>query len=201
MIKRENELKFKVADESIIRSAHTTKRIVQWYLNPSVIKVELQRDTFLIHTPTQTIEWTPENQEDLMTAQHILKEQNPTIRFREMDSELFFTLKGKPAPGGPPEYETPIARSLYDTLSVFKEKEIAKVRYQVDVDGYNWDVDVFENKLKGLILAELEEKEGQVFPPKNIPSFLGEDVTHAIEYKNAHLGAHGLPGINPSLTQ
>ena len=84
------------------------------------------------------------------------------------------------------EYDIPVvdARRMLDLR---QGHCIEKRRYIVPREqGRHWEVDIFEGRLKGLRLAEveLEEEEG---PVSEHPSWLGEDVTGDERYYNASL--------------
>ena len=53
------------------------------------------------------------------------------------------------------------------------------------IQGYTWEVDVFEGANKGLVLAEIElDHEYEHF---SLPSWVGSEVSHDPRYYNSHL--------------
>ena len=67
----------------------------------------------------------------------------------------------------------------------FKLKVLKKRRYLIDFATKTWEVDVFEDQLKGLILAEIElESEQEEFEK---PDWVGEEVSYDASYFNANL--------------
>ena len=66
-----------------------------------------------------------------------------------------------------------------------KKGIIDKIRYQVDVEGFIFEVDDFLSDNEGLIVAEIElQTENQEFFK---PDWLGEEVTGIIKYYNSQL--------------
>ena len=65
---------------------------------------------------------------------------------------------------------------------------LEKVRYQVEFQGFTWEVDVFQGENKGLVVAEVElENESQTFEK---PDWIGEEVSGNPKYYNVNLVAH-----------
>ena len=70
-------------------------------------------------------------------------------------------------------------------IEQFHLKVLLKRRYYKQVDELTWEIDVFEGKLKGLIIAEIEiPTEDFLF---EVPTWIGEEVTHNSEFLNAEL--------------
>ena len=60
-------------------------------------------------------------------------------------------------------------------LTLCENYLICKTRYFVDFKGFTWEIDVFKNDNKGLIVAEIElESEDQDFEK---PSWIGDEVS------------------------
>ncbi len=65
---------------------------------------------------------------------------------------------------------------------------LEKDRYQVEYEGFTWEIDVFFGENTGLVVAEIElEDEGQIFAQ---PDWIGEEVTGDPRYYNSNLGVH-----------
>lgn len=81
------------------------------------------------------------------------------------------------------EYEIPIhdAESLLQACP----RVLSKCRYQVPVEGHTWEIDVFEGKLEGLVVAEIELTE--IDEQFKLPSWVGEEVTSDPFYLNVNL--------------
>lgn len=83
------------------------------------------------------------------------------------------------------EYDLPIgeARRLFELRT---GEPIAKTRHTVPAGGdRDWEIDVFEGRHAGLVLAEIELADGDADPDR--PDWLGEEVTGDARYYNAAL--------------
>ncbi len=58
-----------------------------------------------------------------------------------------------------------------------------KTRFNVEHQGYTWEVDVYEGVYNGLVVAEVELQSETERPP--IPDWIGDDVTGDRRYSNA----------------
>ena len=64
-------------------------------------------------------------------------------------------------------------------------KVLTKERYQIVCYSKRWEVDVFQGRLQGLVLAEIElKKENEEF---ELPEWIDKEVTHDTSYLNASL--------------
>ena len=67
----------------------------------------------------------------------------------------------------------------------FCEKTLTKYRYNIPVGNHVWEVDVFQGKLEGLIIAEIElSSEDEIF---ELPDWVIEDVSHNPSFYNSRL--------------
>lgn len=103
------------------------------------------------------------------------------------DFQAFLTVKAKGHGISRPEfeYEIPLQDGL-DMMALCDGRTIEKTRHIVPVDGkLQWEIDVFEGRYDGLIIAEIElNSEDEAF---NIPDWLGPEVTDNYIYTNAYL--------------
>jgi adenylate cyclase len=92
------------------------------------------------------------------------------------------------------EIEIELSRDQFDALWPATEgRRIEKVRYKIDWRGHTIELNVYQGKLEGLALAEIEfpsRGESESFEP---PDWLGEDVTEDKRYKNQNLARKGPP--------
>lgn len=113
-----------------------------------------------------------------------------TVRVRVVGENAWLTIKGKTVNITRSEFEYPIPVS--DALQILDElcpsNIIRKIRYTVDVDGYEWVVDEFTDDNEGLLLAEIELTDENVDFAR--PDWLGEEVSHDKRFTNAYLAAH-----------
>lgn len=110
-----------------------------------------------------------------------------TVRVRLFDdARAVLTLKGK-AKGitrAEYEYDIPLEEGR-ELLELARPNVLEKRRYVVEHDGLEWEVDVFEGRHSGLVLAELELSSAE--QQFSFPDWLGEEVTHDDRYFNASL--------------
>lgn len=102
------------------------------------------------------------------------------------------TLKGPRTGLGRPEaeWEVPLedGRALFERTTAGLEKR----RYLVEEDGLVWEVDVFEGRHAGLVLAEVEAAE-DVVAAAVAPAWVGDEVTEDLRYTNQALAEAGGP--------
>lgn len=109
------------------------------------------------------------------------------VRVRLKGEKAFLTIKGKTDQSGTTRFEWEKEISVPEAEELLKLclKIIEKTRYIINFEGFTFEVDVFENKHSGLILAEIElQHKNQLFKK---PSWLGEEVTGKQEYYNSNL--------------
>lgn len=117
-----------------------------------------------------------------------------TVRVRTWDDRrAAITLKG-PTQGASRaeyEYDIPIA-DAFELLEMAKPHIIEKRRHLVPFGGLTWEIDVFEGRHDGLIIAEVElESERQAVM---LPDWVGDEVTDDDRYFNASLSrSNGIP--------
>lgn len=82
------------------------------------------------------------------------------------------------------EYEIPL-QDGQEMLKACGNNYIEKTRHEVIYDNKIWEIDVFENRLQGLIVAEIElnSKTENI----NIPKWIGDEITQDRKYSNASL--------------
>jgi Uncharacterized protein conserved in bacteria len=128
----------------------------------------------------------PENQGIPMVQAYLGLAPNPTVRVRIKGEKAFLTIKGRSETISRPEfeYEIPVedARELM-TLAV--SCPVEKTRYEILHKGFMWEVDVFEGKNEGLVVAEIElSSENQPFEK---PDWLLNEVSSDPRYYNSYL--------------
>ena len=109
------------------------------------------------------------------------------VRVRIMGDRAVLNLKKATTDITRDEFEYAI--SLEDAESILERlcsgHVIEKTRYKVPHAGLTWEVDVFEGRNAGLVVAELElESETQAVER---PPWLGEEVSGDIRYFNSSL--------------
>ena len=117
---------------------------------------------------------------------YIQNEEDRTVRIRTKADKAFLTIKiGKDALSRDEfEYQIPVQDAL-SMMEILQIKVLSKTRYEINFENHLWEVDVFEGKLDGLIIAEIELKaEDESFIT---PSWVGTEVTNDSSYLNARL--------------
>ncbi|MGI6320730.1 MAG: CYTH domain-containing protein [Bacteroidales bacterium] len=113
-------------------------------------------------------------------------DSNKVVRIRHQGEEAFITVKSKLEGIKRLEFEYPIPLAdAQDILEKLVDQKIEKTRHILIFDNKKWEIDVFEGKLSGLILAEIEldfEDEEVSLPP-----WLAKEVSHDERYYNANL--------------
>ncbi len=114
------------------------------------------------------------------------------VRLRKMDNTHTITVKtGKGLVRD--EYEILIPPEHYEKLwPTTSGRRIKKTRYYIAHNGFVIQLDVYGGHLKGLFTAEIEfstEEQSDTFTP---PTWLGEEVTDDVRYKNKSLAIYGI---------
>ena len=113
---------------------------------------------------------------------------DPVIRIRRQDDDYYLTYKGKGLMARE-EYNLPLDEASYQhLLTKIDGRLIRKKRYMIPLnDSLTIELDVFEDDLAPLLLAEVEfpdEASALSFTP---PEWFGTDVTFSSEYHNSTL--------------
>ena len=146
--------------------------------------MEIERK-FLIENPPETYKEFPFRQ-----IEQAYLCTNPVVRIRREDSSYYLTYKSKGLLSRE-EYNLPLTEASYLHLREKADGNIlTKKRYLLPVIGrpdLTIELDVFEGKFEGLILAEVEfasEDDAKAFVP---PDWFSRDVTFSGEYQNSRL--------------
>lgn len=132
----------------------------------------------------------------LLRQGYLSSHAKATVRVRSWDNErAVLTLKG-PTRGisrAEFEYEIPLSDAR-ELLEMARPHLIEKRRYIVPFGGLTWEVDVFEGRHAGLVIAEIElDSEGQTI---ELPGWVGVEVSYDDRYFNASLSrSDGIPEV------
>lgn len=111
----------------------------------------------------------------------------PVVRIRKDNETYELTYKGKGSMIRE-EYNLPLTADAYAHLKAkIDGRLITKKRYMIPYQSYTIELDVFENDLAPLTLAEVEfstEEQANGFIP---PDWFAEDVTFSRLYHNSYL--------------
>ena len=131
--------------------------------------------------------------------------RKPTLRIRKKDDKYIFTYKSK-IKGSPEdinvndEVERPLTKEAYETLREKTEGYLLhKTRYLIPIraeytermegfpDELTVELDVFHERLEGLVFAEIEFPSEAVAGHFLAPEWLGKDVSDDYRYRNGYL--------------
>ena len=121
-----------------------------------------------------------------ITQAYLVNEKSKSVRVRMINDRAFLTIKSemKNLTRSEYEYEIPVNEAL-SLIEDFDLKVLKKLRYKIEYQLKSWEIDVFEDKLEGLVIAEIElEKEDEKF---EIPEWVDQEVTFDPTYLNANL--------------
>ncbi len=110
-----------------------------------------------------------------------------TVRVRVKAEQAFLTLKGisNGVSRSEFEYEIPLkdAQQMLDEFCC--DSKIEKIRYEISHGQHVWELDIFQGKNDGLIIAEIElSDEDEAFER---PNWVAEQVTGDKRYYNSQL--------------
>lgn len=114
------------------------------------------------------------------------------VRVRQAGGRAYITVKGarRGITRQEFEYAIPVEEAEEMLQSLCLKPLLEKTRYEVDVAGVTWEVDVIhgvtgEDGLSELVLAEVELDHPH--QPFVRPPWIGREVTHDLRYSNAEL--------------
>jgi len=145
--------------------------------------VEIERKFLVNSNNLEDINnYTPQ----LILQAYLMNEEARSVRIRIKDEKAFLTVKSSMSGISRLEYEYEIpVQDAYEMIEKLELKTLSKKRYDIPYEGKLWEVDFFEGKLEGLVLAEIELKsEDESFI---IPEWIDKEVTSDPQYLNANL--------------
>lgn len=121
-----------------------------------------------------------------------------STRVRIRDELAFLTLKSprKGISRDEFEYEIPLADAQRILEDHCAGRVVEKTRYLIEEDGLTFEVDVFEGRLSGLFVAEVElsDEDAQL----SLPPWIGEEISHDKRSGNSSLAQIGLHELPPA---
>ncbi|EKE41927.1 hypothetical protein ENUP19_0082G0091 [Entamoeba nuttalli] len=126
----------------------------------------------------------PHTQKKLLQG-YLCSEPSRTVRIRTDGISGYITIKGETHGITRKEYEYTIPLKDAEELIQMCNEKIVKTRHYIPMGKHTYEVDVFEDKNKGLIVAEIElESETENFIK---PQWLGKEVSQDPRYYNSQL--------------
>ena len=142
--------------------------------------LEIERKFIVSGTPWKNLEGT-------YMEQGYLSQNETTVRLRITANSAWITVKGQTQGLVRPEYEYSIplqdAREMLDLFC--GENRISKTRYEIEFENHTWEVDVFEGRNEGLVVAEVEMESEDT--EVTLPSWVAEEVSHDPRFRNSSL--------------
>lgn len=130
--------------------------------------------------------WIPDSPGTKMVQAYLGLAPYPTVRIRIAGEKAFLTIKGRSETIARPEFEYEIpVDDAQEMLNLAISSPVEKIRYEIQHEGFTWEVDVFSGKNSGLIIAEIElNSESQEFL---FPDWLLDEVSYDGRYYNSYL--------------
>ena len=131
----------------------------------------------------------------LPIGQHIVQGYIPTadktaVRIRIKRDQAWLTIKGTNTGMSRLEFEYPVP--LADAEQMLRQLctggVIDKHRYEIEHQGFVWELDVFAGNNEGLIVAEVELSDERQQP--DLPDWVSTEVTDDARYYNSNLMQH-----------
>jgi adenylate cyclase len=130
--------------------------------------------------------WQPSPRSSSVRQNYLSTIKDVSVRVRLRDGRGSLTIKGEREGVVREEIEFDIPSSDAEALlKLCPYPAIEKIRYEIDYHGHLWEVDVFEGRHRGLVLAEIElASEDASFTR---PPWLGAEVTFDARFRNSRL--------------
>ena len=145
---------------------------------------------FLLDTLPDNIEQQPNN---LIRQGYVVTDASNEVRVRAKGENYYLTIK-QGSGLSRNEVEMAISEDQFNALwELTVDKRVEKIRYDYQGPASLIEIDIYNNGLSPLKIAEVEfssVEESRHFIP---PSFFGREVTEDKLYKNAALAVHGMP--------
>jgi len=137
--------------------------------------IELER-TYLAKVIPKNLE-NPKDMLDIMIPR---SERHPVLRIRKIGDKFEMTKKYpvEDDPSKQHEFTIPLTKKEFEELEKnIQGKRIEKLRYKTEYNGIQMEVDVFQGKLKGLVLIDFEFKTEEEKNNFQMPNFCLKEVT------------------------
>jgi adenylate cyclase len=131
--------------------------------------------------------------EDIRQGYLVTSEKGDEVRVRQRGDHCFLTVK-KGEGFERYEMEIEISRDQFEKLyGATADERLEKKRYIIKDHGFNIELDIFEGRLKGLMVAEVEFRSPDEGKAYRAPDWFGREVTEDKRFANRNLAKYGLP--------
>lgn len=106
--------------------------------------------------------------------------EHPVLRIRKSGEKYEITKKVPVVEGDASrqlETTIPLTAEEYHELATVPGKRIRKTRYYLEQSGITFEIDVFQDELKGLVLVDVEFKTMEEKDALDMPAFCLRDIT------------------------
>lgn len=115
------------------------------------------------------------------------------VRIRSKGDKYFLTVKGR-GDLEREEVEVELSEKQFSTLWPLTEgKRLRKQRYEIPYSEHTIELDIFEGKLAGLKMAEVEFTSARESAELRLPDWFGKELTYDYRYTNSQLARSGKP--------
>ena len=130
--------------------------------------------------------WQPSGKGIKIIQGYLMADSRKNVRVRRKGDNAFLTVKGQPdgIKRIELEYEIPVKEAEI-MLKMVDGYKVKKTRYIEKRGHFTWEIDVFEGKNKGLVLAEVELENENDLP--ELPEWITAEVSADEKYFNYYL--------------
>jgi CYTH domain-containing protein len=130
--------------------------------------------------------------------------RHPNLRIRKYGNKIEITKKEMVNKGDASvhkELTIPLTEEEYKEFSQLEGKRMRKIRYKYDHDGNTAEVDVYQDKLKGLVVIDFEFETTEEKDNFEMPDFCLKDVTQEEVIAGGLLVGKSYEDIEEKLTE
>lgn len=155
---------------------------------------EIERKFKVKRLPLELLESTSPLE---LTQTYLEAPEGEERRVRAINNEKFVMTVKRPTANSNvrEEIEKEISKEDYE-LFLHQQigTQIKKKRFKIPTDnGLTYELDIYEDGLKGLVVVEVEFPNEEIANNFAVPDWFGEEVTSNKAYKNASLAKKGIP--------
>jgi CYTH domain-containing protein len=135
----------------------------------------------------KTMDWKDESIQSVTNIKqaYLFEDQDKSVRIRVRSDKAFLTIKmGRGLMRNEYEYSISVM-DAEEMIAKAKLRCLEKNRYVINHQNNLWEIDVFQGKYDGLVLAEIELASPD--EKVHLPTWIGEEVTDNPAYLNVQL--------------